>query len=374
MDLTNIWHYHRPTLAALYLKALNAGVVVSTTIFAPRRTGKTSFLLKDLKPAAEKAGFQVIYADLWQTRQAPASALLRALELALAPRTMPQKIAARLKAPVKSIKAGADLAGARFSGEMTLASEPASQAEMGLQVTDLIARLCKKQPVLLLIDEAQELGRSKENELVATALRTAITLYQNRLRVVFAGSSRSQLAHLFANIQAPLYSSGAAITAFPLLDRGFVRYVAKQYARSSGRTLDADAAWRAFETLRCQPEPFLKAVMSMVLDPALSLAKALRTIAGDLLRDENHAAVWTRLDATQQLLVQILAADPNTKPFSNEALVQLRRRLGVDTLMPTHVQRALARLALANVVVKNPGGAYEFEDPVFLDWLRAREG
>jgi len=37
MNLTEIWHYHRPALAKLYLDTLNAGLVTSTTIFAPRR-------------------------------------------------------------------------------------------------------------------------------------------------------------------------------------------------------------------------------------------------------------------------------------------------------------------------------------------------
>lgn len=48
MNLIEIWHYHRPALAKIYLDTLNAGLVTTTTIFAPRRAGKTSFLLKDL--------------------------------------------------------------------------------------------------------------------------------------------------------------------------------------------------------------------------------------------------------------------------------------------------------------------------------------
>src|SRR5580700_2278070 len=47
----------------MYLDTLNAGLVTSATIFAPRRVGKTSFLLKDLTPAAESAGYTVAYAD-----------------------------------------------------------------------------------------------------------------------------------------------------------------------------------------------------------------------------------------------------------------------------------------------------------------------
>ena len=68
MNLIEIWHYHRPKLAKIYLDTLNAGLVTTTTIFAPRRAGKTSFLLKDLAPAALTLGYIVVYVDLWQTK------------------------------------------------------------------------------------------------------------------------------------------------------------------------------------------------------------------------------------------------------------------------------------------------------------------
>ena len=68
-----------------------------------------------------------------------------------------------------------------------------------------------------MVDEAQELAKTKDHELVATALRTAITKHRDHIRVVFTGSSRTQLAHVFSNTDSPLYSVGAAIQDFPLL-------------------------------------------------------------------------------------------------------------------------------------------------------------
>lgn len=78
MNLIDIWHYHRPVLAKLYLDTLNIGLVTSTTSFAPRRAGKTSFLLKDLTPAAEANGYIVVYVDLWQTKHSLGVSIVRA--------------------------------------------------------------------------------------------------------------------------------------------------------------------------------------------------------------------------------------------------------------------------------------------------------
>lgn len=344
--------------------------MVSTTIFAPRRAGKTTFLRKDLLPAAQQAGCCVVYADLWQTRKNPGMALVEALEQAGLPKSLTQKIGAKLGTPIKTIKAGAEIAGTRVSGEITLENDAVKQTEMALRIAALLKALCKKKPVLLMIDEAQELARSKDNEALATALRTAIMLNQDRLRVIFTGSSRSQLANVFSNAEAPLYSTGAAITDFPMLDRKFISYVQQQFVNACGRKLETRAAWAAFEALHYLPEPFLKGVMSMVLSPGRSLEEAMQQIHLEQERSENHEGVWSRLDGLQKAVVRLLARDAASKPFSRVSILALRREIGIPTVQPTHIQRALAGLADANLVARNARGRYEFENGAFLNWLK----
>ena len=44
------WHYERGDLAQHYLDVLQLGVSSSFAIIAPRRKGKTLFILRDLAP------------------------------------------------------------------------------------------------------------------------------------------------------------------------------------------------------------------------------------------------------------------------------------------------------------------------------------
>jgi len=369
MNLLQIWHYHRPELAKIYLDTLNAGLVTSTTIFAPRRAGKTSFLRKDLSPAAESAGYVVVYADLWQTRLSPGVSLVRALEQALENKTALQNITAKLKVPVRKLKASAELAGSRLEGELEFGSgDKKIQTEIALHIDMLIEELCRKKPVLLLIDEAQELAKTREHEAVATALRTAMIKNQARLRVVFTGSSRTQLAHVFSNSDAPLYSTGAAIMDFPLLDRNFVDYVADKFAASTQRRLPIAQAWEFFLKFKQQPEPFLMGIVDMVLNPARSMDDAMTLVAEKLAHADNHEGVWAQLDATQKALARMLAKEPATKPFSNATLMELRRQIGVDALKTTHVQRAMSKLE--SIVVKTSRDTYEFENAALAHWIR----
>ncbi len=369
MKLTEIWHYHRPALAKRYLDTLDLGLVSSTTIFAPRRAGKTSFLLKDLAPAAVAGGYKVAYADLWQTRLAPGVAIVRALEKALEPKGALDSLITRLNVPVKKIKGKAELVGTKLEGEIELGEHGVKvQTELALQIDVLIEALCKKAPLLLLIDEAQELAKTLEHESIATALRTAMMTHQARLRVVFTGSSRTKLAHVFSNSDAPLYSTGAAISDFPQLGRDFVEYIAERFEAATRRTLPIAPAWKAFEAFQHQPEPFLVAVVNMALSAGLSLDDAVRAVADKMAATENHEGAWAALDATQKALVRMIAADPSLKPFSKLVVDKLRAEIGIDNLKVTHVQRAMSKLA--NVVVRSPRDTYEFENEAFAQWVR----
>lgn len=369
MKLIDIWHYHRPKLVKTYLDTLNAGLVTSTTIFAPRRAGKTSFLLKDLMPAAQKSGYTVAYADLWQTKMSPGMAIVRALERALEPHGLIDTLVERMRTPIKKVKGKAELVGAKLEGEIELADTGRkAQVELVLQIDALIDALCTKGPLLLLIDEAQELAKTREHETVATALRTAMVRNQPRLRTVFTGSSRTKLAHVFSNANAPLYSTGSAIVDFPQLGRDFVEYIAQCFEVATTRTLPVAPAWQAFQAFHQQPEPFLVGVVNMVLTPSLSLEEAMRAVAEQQSRTENHEGTWAALDATQKVLVRLLADNPMLKPYSKPVVEKLRREIGVDTLGVTHVQRAMTKMAA--VVVKSPRDTYEFENEAFAQWVR----
>jgi len=369
MKLIEIWHYHRPSLAKVYLDTLNAGLVTSTTIFAPRRAGKTSFLLKDLTPAAETIGYTVVYVDLWQTKISPGVSIVRALERALEPKNAIESLLEKLNTPIKKLKAKAEIAGAKLEGEVELGDTGKHiQTEVALKIDVLIDTLCKNKPVLLLVDEAQELAKTKEHEAVATALRTAITRNQSCLRVVFTGSSRTQLAHVFSNSNAPLYSTGSAIADFPKLGRDFIEYIADRFHDSTGRTLPIEPAWEAFVSLKQQPEPFLVGIVDMVLNPSATLEGAMLIVEKKLSLTENHEGAWAALDATQKALVRMLSQNPSLKPFSKDVVLRLRIIIGVESLEVTHVQRAMTKLA--NVVFKSPRDTYEFENEAFAQWVR----
>ncbi|SRR6266403_975190 len=115
----DIWHFARPLLAKQYLGEFDLGLISARALFAKRRMGKSTFLERDLIPAAKHAGYITPYLNLWTATQTPAQALLRILSSAVAPKGWP-KVLKRLKG-MKSVKTSAALkessrADSRWSG------------------------------------------------------------------------------------------------------------------------------------------------------------------------------------------------------------------------------------------------------------------
>lgn len=374
MTLSTIWHCPRPVLAQSFLTLLGSGLVTSTSMFAPRRTGKTVFLRQDLTPAAEAAGYTVAYADLWQTRTNPGIAIIRGLEEALEPKGFAQRAMHALRSPIRKVKGSASMSQAKAEFEVELSDPKEKATEMALRIEQLVSELVARKPLLLLVDEAQELARSKENELMATALRTAMTKNRDKVRVVFTGSSRSQLAHVFSDAQAPLYSVGAAVQNFPLLDREFVEFVANKFACSCGRKLDVERANTLFkETFHQMPEPFLSAVVAMLMEPSLGLEEACARQMEEDARLENHETTWASLEPLQRELVKLCRFEPHVLPFAKTTRKTLAALVGKKELAASTVQHALNALAQRNVLSKSSRGTYEFDNPAFAHWLRAQE-
>ena len=68
-DLTSLWHYSRPKLAASLCARLVAGERVA--MFGARQTGKTTLLREEVMPAAVHCGALPIYIECWADKGKP---------------------------------------------------------------------------------------------------------------------------------------------------------------------------------------------------------------------------------------------------------------------------------------------------------------
>lgn len=362
--MEDTWHFPRRDVAAGLLKLL--GPVNALTIFAPRRTGKTAFVMNDLAATAEDGAYRAAYLDCWVNQANVADALIEGLTVAAERMRVPKgEFRRNLRRPVQSVSAfGASIA----LGTAPARAEPTAPLSRLAFWLDTLAERAGKDRVLLIIDEAQQLGLDPQGATVAAALRAGLMRHQNQVYPVFLGSSEDVLHEMFSHNQAPLYQFGQQIQ-LPHLQRDFTDFLADRHAEASGgRQLDRDALWRSFIALGHRPGPLRDMMGGMLRDASTEVVQYLRA----QLHEEREQAI--ELLARRQLrpidqavLYRVACAE---SLFSADALDEYERRAG-KRMKPSGVTRILETLERKQLIARGAGrGQYDLEMPCLAEVIR----
>jgi uncharacterized protein YukE len=366
------WHFPRTELANSYLDTLRAGLISSLVLFAPRRKGKTEFLLEDLLPSAEAAGYRTVYCSMWQNRSDPLAALLLALSNAAKPKTLGEKLHGRLFHPLK--KTSLELDAGQF-GKLKAEAEfnpkngdKQAQLQRLPKLVDAVVSVSKGK-VLIAFDEVQHLAKPEFQELVA-ALRTTLDLRKKTVKTVFTGSSRNRLQMMFSQIKAPLFQFSQT-TDFPDLDERFVAFMMAAFTQATRRQVPLDLANAAFASLSRTPGLFHDAVERLMKMGGTDIAAVAQRV---LAESRDASGYLQRLLEMRPLDREVLRAVLARVPLYTEAT---RRRLaqtvGIDgePLTTRQVQVAVERLLSEQIIYQAERGVYEIEDHQLAEWLAA---
>ena len=359
------WHFPRPELAEGYLSTFDLKLSSARGLFARRRMGKTEFLQQDLLPAARERGYLVAYTNLWDNRSHPDVALVSALVGALAPQGM-KAVLAGLGRPVRKLKAGAKIPG---GVEGSIEAELGAVGEKTSALTEVLTQLDRqKNPLLLVIDEAQVLARADHSDF-AHALRAALDVRKGRIKVIFAGSSEPTLREMFARASEPFYN-WAALEPLPLLGDEFVDFTIKLMNSMARHHLTREQGKLAFAELHHTPEFFKRFVERYMLYQVQGPEAALTHTKESVFSDEQFLKQWADLNPADQAIILLIARGENDL-HSAAGLERLTQMLGTKANKST-AAHALRRLQAENMVTRLAIGEYRVEDEAFAEWLRRR--
>lgn len=359
------WHFSRPDLAAAYLQAFDLKLSSARGLFARRRMGKTEFLRRDLMPAAIKKGYLAAYTNLWDNRSTPDRALVGALVEALEPQGV-KAVLTKLGKPVSKLKASAKLAGAEGSIEAELG---ASNMDSAGALREVLKRLDKqKKPLLLVIDEAQVLAVATHGDF-AHALRAALDIRKDRIKVVFAGSSETTLRAMFARASEPFYN-WAPLEPFPLLGEEFVAFTVELLNSMARYPLTLRHGMRAFEELHRTPEFFKRFVERYMLYQVQGVDAAIAYTKASVFSDEHFLRQWTEMSPVDQAVMTMLARG-EADLHGMAGLARITELTGKPATKNT-AAHAVRRLQARNIVTRLAMGEYRIEDEAFAEWVRKR--
>ena len=369
------FHFPRPDLAerlaAQCTRDVFSGGLSGLFLAAPRRTGKSTFLRRDLVPALIAAGKFPICVDLWEERGTdPARVLKSALERtldALGGATGKALNAARIQR-ISVLGFAVGLTDPQpFSGSLT---------EALVRIGELAQR-----DVVLIVDEAQEALASESGVNAMFSLKAARDAMNQRdegsaLFLILTGSHSDKLAALVIDRRAPFY--GGSVRTFPTLGVDFAEAVAERMntGRAEGAQISAGSVAAAFETLSQRPEALIAVLSEEVLVSDLSgevpdvvrAAKARRQKLWDDL--EGRLAALT---APQRALFELMAEHgPAFAPYTEDSLARIAAKMGRDTVSKGTVQTALSALRAKEFIWQPAQGQYIIEDQDMLSWWRER--
>jgi 2-hydroxy-3-keto-5-methylthiopentenyl-1-phosphate phosphatase len=361
----DIWYYPRIELAEKYLKVLNAGISSNLAIIAPRRKGKTLFVLNDISSLARKENYIPVYASLWQNINAPHEGLILAFEETLEALDKKISFSRLLSTKIKKTSLGNELIG---KVEVEFADNPEKPDNKNLILLDqLLTKLQKKaknKTVLLLIDEIQHLATSHHFDSLTHALRTMLDKRLGKVKAIFTGSSRHYMNLLFNESQSPFYHFVETVP-FPDLSDEFIKFLSENLHKRHHKSLSKEELQRTFAAVDQSPYWMMK-VISYMITFEETLNSSLDYVMQLIEAAEGFEQIAKKLKPIDKIV--FLALSSGHSPFSKELLQKIDRETSVKGVYP-NVQRSLKRLKEQHLVTQISKGEYEIEKPGFKEYL-----
>ena len=379
-------HFSRARLAqdtanAMEGKSLFGDAPNGLFLAAPRRTGKSTFLQRDLAPELEKRGIVVVYVDLWaDQKRDPGSLIAEAVGKA---------VDAHLGFIAKAAKS-THLDSISVAGVLKIDTSKIGKLD-GVTLTDALGMLHEmaKKPVALIVDEAQHALTSERGETAMAALKAARDKLnspgQARLMLVMSGSDRDKLLRLVNTNGAPFY--GSTVQRMPELDKDFIAFVKSLIEQQTPtlKPIDADKLLLAFQRFGSRPQ-FFSAALAEVLSPLASsegrfedqvLEAASRRQRDDEAQMESEFLSLRPIE--QAVLWRLLEQSSRFRPYDAEALKFYREKLNTPGGPTVKVTAQTAQAAVESIRERTPAlvwksarGEYSVDDAMMHIWYANR--
>jgi hypothetical protein len=372
--------FQRPELAnriAKQILVIGVGSAASSGVFlaAPRRTGKSTFVREDLRPALEAEGALVVYADLWANPTAdPGNVIVNAIRATLASN---DGVVLRLakSAGMDKVKVGS----VSFDLDRVGLGKDVSLTEALVALSDETKKI-----IVLVIDEAQHAITTEAGVSALFALKAARdelnSSQHHGLRVVCTGSNRDKLAMLRNSKDQAFF--GAPLVNFPMLGEGYIEWFCKEVDLPF--QLDPKQVWPLFVEAGYRPEVIGAAADRFRFDFEIDVETGADKFAEEVRRltdemNQVQLGVIHSLTPIQSAVLRVMAAArENYAPFEAATLEKYRKAmtqagLSVDDAKADvpGVQQALIALQEKKLVWKAARGVYAIEEQSIFDLLKA---
>jgi hypothetical protein len=363
------WHFPREEFSKEIYKLLIDSPTSAISMFGPRRTGKTEFLLKDLAPFATAKKHRVVYVSMWQSVEEPIANLLYAFDRELRGGKLTDQIASTaldlapkftIKDPVTGSEIEIDTANLKDKTKI----DPALLLD---HYCDKLAD--DKRPTLLLFDEFQEIARHDNTDNIVASLRTSLDKRKTGLVSIFTGSSQDGLRKVFNAKKAPFYQFATQMT-LPILGDAFVDHQLEIFQSKAKRSINRGDALSVFEKVEHNPMFFQSWLIAMMAHSTLTPDTAIDHVLTEIGERFGYDKVWKDLHPLQRAVLQLIAID-TAHLYGGESIKLLESLTPDSKPSNVNVQSAIRRFSRFEII-ENEDNVWRINDPLLKVWVRGR--
>lgn len=345
------------------LKDLKTDILsgLNSLIYAPRRFGKTSLVLKSLKELQTTDDVKYIFLDLMYLTTVEEFINKYFNELAKNLEEPTDKIVNFFKSVLKirpNINVSFDVSGSpNFS--LALSGEDVSKTlEEVLNIPLSFANEGKK--IVIVFDEFQEVV----NLDLEAKLRSVIQQHSNKISYIFMGSKKSLLNQMFLDKNRPFYKSVKHFKIKEIQREAWLEFIQSRFIQTN-KKIEEDIVDKIIAITKGFPyytQQFSYEVWNLTTGAADEsiFYKALKTI---MEREEDLFTMEIdNLSPNQKKAIKIVVEKNGTNLYDEQYLAKYRIKTG-------SFQTALKSLLLKDILDKN-ADRYYFQDPLFEYWIK----
>ena len=329
-------------------------------IYAPRRFGKTSLVMKALGELEKKEGFHTVFVDLMPItdKREFIDAYFHAIAASL--RGPAEKIVAFFKQVAKirpNVTVSFDAAGnPRYALSFSSRDIQATLDEV-LETPLLYARSGKR--IVVVFDEFQQIVQLG----LEAKLRSVVQRHGSEVSYLFMGSKQSLMREIFTDKNRAFYKSVKHLPLGPIGEEEWRAYIRDGFERT-GKSVDDEVIAAILSVSAGFPyytQQLAYEIWEMTPKNADMeiFAKALRLVLEreeDLFRQE-----WERLTLTQRKALKLIIAAEGKEIYA-------AHHLEAFSITSSTLQKAVKAL-LKKDIIDETAGTYRPQDPLFGYWI-----
>ena len=338
---------------------IDAGLNV--LIYAPRRFGKTSFLLKTLEKLEKDGDIKYIFLDIFHISTIDEFINLYFNAIAKSLEKPTDKVIKFFKSIINirpNINVNFDSMG---NPSFSLAMNGENRIQTLEDVLNIPLNLTQAKKIVIVFDEFQQITTL----YIETKLRSIIQLHSDKISYIFMGSKKSILHNMFLDKNRPFYKSVKHFKIKEIQQDVWDSFITSNFTKTN-KNIDTKYINSIIDITKGFPyytQQFAYELWTKTSDTVDDdiFKDTLKTI---IEREEDLFGVeWDNLTLNQQKALKIIIKKNGQNLYDEEYLVQYKLKVG-------SFQTALKGLVQKDIVdkVKN---IYYLQDPLFEYWLKA---